>query len=83
MHEPVQRQEIDANFDFLQRQLASVLPVHRGKYALIKSCRFEGFFERPGDAYRAGLKRFSDGVFSIQEVTDEPLHLGFMSLAGA
>lgn len=83
MQDIARRREIDANHDFLQRQLASILPAHRGQYALIRSCRFEGFFEKPGEAYRAGLSRFNDRLFSIQEVTDEPLHLGFLSLAGA
>ena len=83
MPDHARRAEIDANYDFLQRELARILPVHRGQYALIKSCRFEGFFEKPGEAYRAGLARFTDDLFSIQEVTDEPIHLGFFSLAGA
>lgn len=82
MQDPAQRREIDANYDFLQRELSHILPDREGQYALIKSCRFEGFFERPGEAYRAGLARFNDGVFSIQEVTDEPLHLGLFSVAG-
>lgn len=83
MSDATQRAEIDANYDFLQRELARLLPVHEGRYALIKACRFEGFFDGPGDAYRSGLARFDDGIFSIQEVTDEPLRLGFFSIAGA
>jgi hypothetical protein len=38
-----------------------------------------GFFVKPGDAYRAGVERYADGIFSIQEVTDEPIDLGFWS----
>ena len=83
MTDPARRHEIDANYDFFERQLARLLPAHEGKYALLKACRIEGFFDRPGDAYGDGLARFDDGLFSIQEVTDEPLGLGFFSLAGA
>lgn len=83
MNDPARRDEIDANYDFFQRQLARLLPAREGQYALLRSCRIEGFFERPGDAYRDGLERFGDDLFSIQEVTDEPLQLGFFSLAGA
>lgn len=83
MHDPAQRAEIDANYDFLQRELARILPSRQGQYALIKGCEFAGFYDRPGEAYREGLARFDDGLFSIQEVTDEPLHLGFFSLAGS
>ena len=82
MDEPARRHEIDANYDYFQRQLARLLPVHEGQYALLKSGKIEGLFDRPGDAYRDGLSRFADGLFSIQEVTDEPLQLGFFSLAG-
>ena len=77
------RREIDDNYDYFQRQLARILPLHQGQYALLKSCRVEGYFDKPGEAYRAGVTRFDDGLFSIQEVTDKPLHLGFFSLAGS
>jgi hypothetical protein len=83
MTEPRQRAEIDHNYDFLQRNLARLLPEHEGQYVLMKSARIEGFFAKPGEAYRAGVQRFDDGVFSIQEVTREPLDLGFLSHAGA
>lgn len=83
MTDPLRRAEIDANYDFLQRELARVLPAHEGQYALIKASRSEGFFDTPGAAYRTGLARFTDGLFSIQEVTTEPLQLGFLSLARA
>jgi hypothetical protein len=77
------RAEVDANYDFLQRRLASFLPDHAGEYALLRSRELIGFFAKPGQAYREGLSRFSDGIFSIQEVTAEPLDLGFFSYAGA
>lgn len=77
------KQEIDANYDYLQRTLALLLPEHQGQYALLKNCAVVGFFDRPGDAYRAALDRFTDRLFSIQEVTSEPLDLGFFSYAGA
>lgn len=77
------RKEVDANYDFFQRNLALLLPEHRGHYALLRHCRIEGFFARPGEAYRAALERFSDEIFSIQEVTDEIEDLGFFSHAGA
>jgi len=77
------RAEVDANYDFLQRKLATLLPDHEGEYALLKSRELVDLFARPGDAYREGIRRFHDGIFSIQEVTAEPLDLGFFSYAGA
>ena len=77
------KQEIDGNYDYLQRRLALLLPEHEGKYALLKTCKVEGYFDLPGQAYRQGLERFPDGIFSIQKITGEPLDLGFFSYAGA
>lgn len=75
--------EVDANYDFLQRNLATLLAQHAGEYALLKSCEIVGYYAKPGSAYDEGIRRFPDGIFSIQEITDEPLHLGFWSVAGA
>jgi len=77
------RQEVDANYDFFQRNLALLMPDHRDSYALIRHRRIEGFFDKPGEAYRVGLERFDDEIFSIQQVTDEIEDLGFFSRAGA
>ena len=74
------KSEIDRNYDFFQRNLKRYLKEHRGEFALLKNAELIDFFERPGDAYRAGLARFSDEIFSIQEVRSEPIHLGHMSL---
>ena len=83
MGDQARKQEIDANYDYLQRTLALLLPTHEGQYALLKNRQVEGFFDKPGDAYREALTRFPDRLFSIQLVTSEPLDLGFLSHAGA
>lgn len=77
------RQEVDANYDFFQRNLALLMHDHRDSYALLRHCRIEGFFDKPGDAYRVGLERYVDEIFSIQQVTDEVEDLGYFSRAGA
>jgi hypothetical protein len=74
-----QRQEVDRNYDAFMRMLASLLPEHRDEYALMRDSEIVAFFAKPGDANRAGVERFPDGIFSIQEVTDEPIDLGFWS----
>lgn len=83
MNDDRRKAEIDANFDFLQRNLAHYLPEHEGEYALLKARNVVGLYAKPGDAYREGLSRYPDHIFSIQEVTGEPLDLGFFSYAGA
>ena len=79
MAESAQDREVDANYDFFQRHLGEYLQKHRGEYALLKSRKLIEFFETPGEAYRVAKERFADDVFSIQEVTDEPIDLGFFS----
>ncbi len=79
MDQQKQSLEVDQNFDFFQRHLAAFLPEHRDEYALIRSREIVGFYKKVGDAYREGLEKFSDRIFSIQEVTDEPIDLGFFS----
>lgn len=70
-----QRHELDANYAAFEALLPSLLPLHRGKYALMRGCRIVGFFDRPGHADRAGRERFADEIFPIQEVDDEPVFL--------
>ena len=76
-----QREEVDRNYDAFMAILGSILDEHRDQNALMRDGCVVSYFDKPGDAYRAGLQRFPDGVFSIQEVTDEPVHLGFWSNA--
>jgi hypothetical protein len=75
------KQEVDQNYDYFQRNLVRFLREHAGQYALLKSASVVGFFDGPGNAYREGLGRFPDHIFSIQLVTDEPAELGLMSVA--
>ena len=74
-----QRQEVDRNYDVFMRMLGDIIGEHRDELALMRDGRIIAYFDEPGDAYRAGLARFPDGIFSIQEVTDEPIDLGFWS----
>jgi len=74
-----QKLEVDQNYDAFMRMLASLLPEHRDEYALMRDRKIVGFFKKPGEANRAGVETFTDGIFSIQEVTDEPIDLGFWS----
>ncbi len=68
--------EIAANFDYLMRNLAIVLPNHAGQYALLKGRRILGYFDDAFDADVEGTKVALDGIYSIQKVTDQPVELG-------
>lgn len=75
----IRQREIDANYDFFQRNLARFMDQHLGQYALLRHAKVIDFFAQPGEAYRAGLARFPDEIFSIQEVRSEPIELGHMA----
>ncbi len=71
--------QIEENYQFFQTVVASLMSEHGGKYALLHSKELVGVFARPVDAAIEGQRRFSDGSFSIQRITDRPVDLGFLS----
>lgn len=73
--------EIDQNFDFFQRNLAEFVDRHRGKFALLRNAGVVDFHETVKAAEIEGISQFPDGVFSIQEVSDDPVDLGFFTHA--
>jgi hypothetical protein len=74
-------QEIARNFDYLQRNLATYLPLQRDRYALLKAGSIIDFFDTAGDADDAGATKFADNLYSIQQVTNEPVELGLYANA--
>ncbi|MCB2060267.1 MAG: hypothetical protein R3E09_01350 [Novosphingobium sp.] len=74
-------QEIDANFDSFMRQVHKLLPEQAGRFALMKGREIKAFFDRPADAELEGFLRFPDGIFSVQEVAELPVDLGFYNYA--
>jgi hypothetical protein len=75
------QKEIDANFEFFQKKLPEILEHHRGKYALIRNREIVGYYDTAVDAQLSGSQLFKDEVFSIQQVTDKSVDLGFYSHA--
>ena len=75
MQDP-QRHQVDINYDAFQRVLGSIIHDNRDQYALMRDREIVGYFAKPGDADREGDRRFPDGCYSIQQVTEEPVELG-------
>lgn len=73
--------EVDRNLDSFREKLPGLLRDHAGKYALIRHQEVVGFFDTVADALVAGQKLYSDQLFSIQEVTEAKVDLGFFSHA--
>jgi len=76
-----QDEEVDRNYEAFKKLLASLLPDHRDQLAVMRDEQVVGFFDTPHEALEFAYARFPDEIFSIQDVTDEPLDLGFWSHA--
>lgn len=73
--------EIDRNMFAFQSQLAGIIEQHRGQFALLRDQKIVEIFDSLRKAIDVAHQKFADGKFSIQEVTDQPIDLGFYSHA--
>lgn len=77
-----QQTEVDQNLDYFLGELPKLTQTHMGQFALLRHRAIIDYFSSPLDAVKAGKSLYSDGVFSIQQVTDVPIDLGFFTHAG-
>lgn len=76
------REQIENNYKVFQAQLPSLVSSHRGKFALMRDGKIIEFFDTARDAYVTGQRMYaSDLLFSVQEVAETPIDLGFFSHA--
>jgi hypothetical protein len=75
------QEEVDRNFEFFQQELPRLLQERMGKFALIRDCKITGFYDTAQDAHTAGSQLYEDGLFSVQQVTESIVDLGFYSHA--
>ena len=81
MADPLQEQ-VEKNYEAFVKELPTFLPAHRGKFALMRDGKVVEFFDTARDAHVAGRELFKqDGLYSVQEVVDTPVDLGFFSHA--
>ena len=80
MEQNAQRLEVEKNYDYFCRNLHDYLENHRDEYVLLRNESEAGFYKSVSAANNAGHNRFGDKPFSIQEVTEQPIDLGFFSL---
>jgi hypothetical protein len=73
--------EVDRNYEEFRKMLPTLLATQRDKFALMKDGKILGFYSTAGDAAQAAQTFIPDGVFSIQEVTDTAINLGFFTYA--
>lgn len=73
--------EIDRNLFAFLPEIPKLIERHRNKYALLRDQKIDGLYTRLSEALRAAHTKFPDGLFSIQQVTDKPVELGFFNYA--
>jgi preprotein translocase subunit SecD len=75
------QQEVDRNFEFFKGRLPDLLKSHVGKYALLRHQEVIGFYDTVVDAQLTGMKFYQDGMFSVQQVSNTAVDLGYYSHA--
>ena len=79
-----QEDEVDRNWAAFRTLLPDIIHAHRGRHALMKDQEVVDYFDGSWAAFEEGKRRFRGEPFSVQEVTDEVVDLGFYShVAGA
>ena len=74
-----QAKQVKDNFAAFNKMLPQIIGKHRDKCALMRDGEIIGFYKTFGAADRAAEKKFPDGRYSFQEVTDEPIDMGLAS----
>jgi len=75
------QEEIEKNLAFFLTELPNIPSASKGKIALLRHQQIVGYYDTVPDAINAGAQLYSDGLFSIQQVTDAAINLGFFSYA--
>lgn len=73
--------EVDKNFEAFQTLLPELLKEQAGRYALMRHQKLVACFDTAKDAMTAGQTMFEDDIFSIQQITEATVDLGFFSRA--
>ena len=73
--------EIDRNYTAFKTLLPDLMKTSGGKWALLHNATLEGVFDTARDARLAGTKLYADGLFSVQEVRNRAVDLGWFSHA--
>ncbi len=71
--------EVEANFEYFQSKLPELMKNHYGQFALLHKRQIVEFFESENDALKIGKKDYGKGRFSVQQVSDICVDLGFQS----
>jgi hypothetical protein len=75
------QQEIESNLQSFLAVLPTIPATQKGKFALLRHKEIIGYYDTVADALRTAQHLYSDNMFSVQQVTDVAVNLGFYSYA--
>ena len=71
--------EVKENYAFFKTQVAELKKDYLKKFALLHKKKIIDFFVSEDDAIKIGMKDYGEGKFSVQEVNDKTIDLGYQS----
>lgn len=73
------KEEVSNNYNFFQEKLPELQKYHLGKFALLHKRQIIDYFVSEDDAINIGIKDYGEGCFSVQEVANQVIDLGYQS----
>lgn len=73
--------EIDRNLFAFLPKIPDLIERYRDEFALLRNQEVVSIHPHLGEALQTAQAQFADGIYSIQQVTDKPIELGFFSYA--
>ncbi len=73
--------EIDNNYEAFRKILPELMRSYVGKFVVMRHQQPVQFFDTTRDAMIYAVKTYEDGLFSVQEITQKPVDLGWFSHA--
>lgn len=70
------RLEVTSNYEVFLSDISTLLPESRGKYVVYRHQHMVGIFDNFYNALTHCALKYEDQLYSIQEITDEPLDTG-------
>jgi hypothetical protein len=75
------QEEVDRNLAFFLDELPKIPATYIGKFALLRHQKIIDYYDTAPDAIHSANKIYPDGIFSIQQVINTAVNLGFYSYA--
>lgn len=75
------QKEIDENYDAFVRLLPELIKTDMGRYVIMRNKKQVRIFDTFRDAILYAEDAYEDGLYSVQEITQRPVDLGWFSHA--